>query len=46
MNQIDGYNAHFLLLLDPRELVSWVNQIDGYNARFLFLLDPRELSRG
>ena len=29
VNQIDGYNAHFLLLQDPRELASWVNQIES-----------------
>ena len=44
VNQIDGYNARFLLLKDPHELASWVNQIDGYNARFLLLKDPHELA--
>ena len=29
VNQIDGYNAQFLLLKDPRELASWVNQIES-----------------
>ena len=32
MNQIDGHSAHYLLLQDPHELVSWVNQIDGYSS--------------